>query len=304
MLKNFFTVVMLSAAAVFSANAQEDEGSAKPRMFVESFTYGSNVPRDLAEHIRQKVMTGLATSQRFDLVDETTETSMSMEEQRRLDEKAMADDKTRNQTLSAAGHDYIFSGNVLKYSINETSVEGKRYYTCTISYSVTVTDVLTSTTVASKAFEHSARTLLFSGYDTKDAAVNASANLAEGDMKDFLVSEFPLEGVFIPLDYEVKKDKLVTCYIELGSAVGVKVDDTFSVLVPTVRAGRTAYNEIGRIKVTEVVDGTLSFCKVVKEGKELYTALNAYLSLDERTREKQPIKVKSCLSGINIDKIF
>ncbi len=295
MLKKLFTAAVLLCIMAVSAVAQDEVENAKPRVFVEYFSNGNSVPGDIADQVRQRVIAGLANTQRFDLVDQSSESSMSLEEQRRQDEKAMADDKTRNQVLSAAGHDYIFGGSVLKYVINESVVEGKRRYTCTIGYSVSITEVVSSTTVASKTFEHTAMTLLFTAYDSVEAAVTASVNMVDNDMKDFLVSEFPLEGLFIPMDYEVKKDKLIACYIELGSDVGVKVDDHFALFVPSMRAGRTAYNEVAKLKVTEVVDGTLAYCKVTKNGKEAYAALNAFLNLDERTQAKHPIKVKSCL---------
>ena len=100
------------------------------------------------------------------------------------------------------------------------------------------------------------------------------------------------------MDYEVKKDKLVKCYIDLGSDHGVKKGDYFSILTPSVRAGRTTYSEVGRVRVEEVVDGTMSQCKVVQGDKKIFTAMDAFQALDEATQKKQPLKVKATVAPL------
>ena len=96
----------------------------------------------------------------------------------------------------------------------------------------------------------------------------------------------------------MKKDKLVKCYINLGSDHGVKKGDYFSVLAPSVRAGRTTYSEIGKMKVEEVVDGTMSQCKVVQGDKKIFTAMEAFQALDEAAQKQQPLKVKATIARL------
>lgn len=67
----------------------------------------------------------------------------------------MSDEKSRTQTITAAGHDYILGGNVLACSVKSEQKDGKTMYSCVLNYSVTVTEVATSTTVASATFDHS-----------------------------------------------------------------------------------------------------------------------------------------------------
>ena len=158
-------------------------------------------------------------------------------------------------TITAAGHDYILGGNVLACSVKSEQKDGKTMYSCVLNYSVTVTEVATSTTVASATFDHSPSGIggtvgkLLDLSDSKDKAIASAVNMIASDIENFLIKEFPLESTIVPMDYEVKKDKLVKCYINLGSDHGVKKGDYFSVLAPSVRAGRTTYSEIGKMKV-------------------------------------------------------
>lgn len=248
----------------------------------------------------------LPSTKRNDLnwVDQDAEYSMKKEEERRTDEKAMSDEKSRTQTITAAGHDYILGGNVLACSVKSEQKDGKTMYSCVLNYSVTVTEVATSTTVASATFDHSPSGIggtvgkLLDLSDSKDKAIASAVNMIASDIENFLIKEFPLESTIVPMDYEVKKDKLVKCYINLGSDHGVKKGDYFSVLAPSVRAGRTTYSEIGKMKVEEVVDGTMSQCKVVQGDKKIFTAMEAFQALDEAAQKQQPLKVKATIAPL------
>lgn len=249
-------------------------------------------------------MAALNKTKRFELVDQDAEGSMKKEEERRMDEKAMSDEKARTQIITAAAHDYILSGNVLACSVKAQEKDGKTMYSCVLNYSVTITEVATSTTVATATFDHSPSGLggtvgkLLDLSDSKDKAIASAINLVASDIEDFLIKEFPLESTVVPMDYEVKKDKLVKCYINLGSDHGVKKGDYFSILAPSVRAGRTTYSEVGRVRVEEVVDGTMSQCKVVQGDKKIFTAMEAFQALDEETQKQQPLKVKATVAPL------
>ncbi len=273
-LKTIATLMLLGVVTL-TTSAQEQKTAKKPRVLVENFTTANHVNEDISNMVRQEVIDGLNKTQRFEIVDETKKGTGGV------------------STDADASQDYIIKGDVLLCSVTEKVKDGKRQYYCDMSYSVTVIETATSSTVATKKFEHSGGGLLTSASETADKARTSSLTLIDSDMKDFLINEFPLEGTLLTMDYEVKKDKITTCYIEIGSDVGVKEKDYFVIMVPKVRAGRSTYSEVGKLRVTEVVDGTLSFCKITSKGKEVLEALNAYMSLDEETRAKQPIKVKS-----------
>ena len=70
----------------------------------------------------------------------------------------------------------------------------------------------------------------------------------------------------------------------------------FATLDTTVRKvvlGNVTYNEIGRVKVDEIVAGSISQCKVLAGPKEIYMAIENYLALDEASQQSQPIKVQA-----------
>ena len=297
MLKRIITIMALLCVAVIAVKAQEVK---KPRMYVEYFTEADGVEEANSDKVRQAVMAALNKTKRFELVDQDAEYSMKKEEERRTDEKAMSDEKSRTQTITAAGHDYILGGNVLACSVKSEQKDGKTMYSCVLNYSVTVTEVATSTTVASATFDHSPSGIggtvgkLLDLSDSKDKAIASAVNMIASDIENFLIKEFPLESTIVPMDYEVKKDKLVKCYINLGSDHGVY----FSVLAPSVRAGRTTYSEIGKMKVEEVVDGTMSQCKVVQGDKKIFTAMEAFQALDEAAQKQQPLKVKATIAPL------
>ena len=301
MLKRIITIMALLCVAVIAVKAQEVK---KPRMYVEYFTEADGVEEANSDKVRQAVMAALNKTKRFELVDQDAEYSMKKEEERRTDEKAMSDEKSRTQTITAAGHDYILGGNVLACSVKSEQKDGKTMYSCVLNYSVTVTEVATSTTVASATFDHSPSGIggtvgkLLDLSDSKDKAIASAVNMIASDIENFLIKEFPLESTIVPMDYEVKKDKLVKCYINLGSDHGVKKGDYFSVLAPSVRAGRTTYSEIGKMKVEEVVDGTMSQCKVVQGDKKIFTAMEAFQALDEAAQKQQPLKMKATIAPL------
>ena len=222
----------------------------------------------------------------------------------RTDEKAMSDEKSRTQTITAAGHDYILGGNVLACSVKSEQKDGKTMYSCVLNYSVTVTEVATSTTVASATFDHSPSGIggtvgkLLDLSDSKDKAIASAVNMIASDIENFLIKEFPLESTIVPMDYEVKKDKLVKCYINLGCDHGVKKGDYFSVLAPSVTASPTTSNEIGKMKVEEEVDRTMSQCNEEQGDKKIFTAMEAFQALDEAAQKQQPLKVKATIAPL------
>lgn len=296
--------IMLGMAMLFavSLSTQAQSQVKKPRLMVDYFLEADGVSEANSDKVREAVMSALANSQRFELVDRAAKISVNQELERRTDESAMADEKARTEVTSDAAYDYIMEGNITACSVKEEVKDGKKRYSCQLNYSVTVTAVATTTTVATKAFSHAPVALggfvgkLLESSDTPDKAIASAISLVASDMDNFILENFPLTGTVIPLDFETKKDKLVTCYIDLGSDHGVKEGDFFEISVPTYRAGRTTYKSVGRLKVTEVVDGTMSMCKVTKGEKQALIAINAVVELDEAEQKKQALQVKSIVA--------
>ena len=53
-----------------------------------------------------------------------------------------------------------------------------------------------------------------------------------------------------------------------------------------------------KMKVEEVVDGTMSQCKVVQGDKKIFTAMEAFQALDEAAQKQQPLKVKATIAPL------
>ena len=85
---------------------------------------------------------------------------------------------------------------------------------------------------------------------------------------------FPLTGNIIERA-GIKNDKQKEVYIDLGSANGLKEGVVLLVFRSKVVAGRTAKQEIARLKVKDVEGEDVSLCKVTSHGKDLKAALDA-----------------------------
>lgn len=291
MLKKFILSTALVLAAAFASNAQE-----KPRMYVNDFDVAEGVSEADAANIRHAVIDALTKSQKFELATSDMESALSQEIDRRSSEAAMHDAATRNEILMAAGCKYVMSGNIITCGLNRSVLDdGTIMYECVLSYSITVAEVATSTTVASEKFD-SNNGLLSGSWNSSSQPETAKSNAINHIAKDiegFVIEYFPTEGAIIPMDYEVKKDKMLSCYINLGTSQGVKVGDIFSVLAPKVVIGQITYSEVGKIKVEEVVSDMISRCKVTKGQKDIFLAMENFMALDEESQSQQAIKIKA-----------
>lgn len=276
MKKTIFMAVMLIFAAV-CAQAQSE----KPRIFVEKITKADAVSGDNAVMVRQGILDGLTKTGRFELIDAVTISDLEPELEKRQREMA----------------DFILNANVLTVSTNKKVKDGKTKYGCALKYTITLTDAKEQTTVGTKAFDHSPSGLggvmdALELYDSPEKAIAGAAGMIDLDLKEFVIDVLPIEGTVNPADYEAKKDKLEKCYINVGSSNGVKKGDYFAIMEATTRAGRTVYKEIAQLKVEEVIDETLSFCKVTKKQKEALKVMEKFAALDEQAQAEKPLKVK------------
>lgn len=265
--------LFLLAALLLAAPAVMQAQSEKPRILIEKFSKNDAVSTDDAVKIRSTVMNDFANTRRFELVDAVTIADLEAEMAQRQRETA----------------DYIVNGTVLTMAYtSEINKEGKTQYGCSLSYSITMTDTKNESTLGTETFDVSASNI----YDTKEEAANAAADNISKNIRNFVITYLPITGTVNPADYEAKKDKLQKCYINVGSSQGVKKGDTFKVLIPTVRAGRTTYKEVGDLKVEEVVDVDLSYCKITGKHKELLIEIEKYAALDEAAQNEKPLMIK------------
>lgn len=289
-----FTALVLFAiiANINSTYAQ------KPRMYVKEFTKANAVSGDDYNKVRAAVISALNLTERFELLDAATISSIAEEEERRQSESAMHDETARNEQKVTKANNYILDGTVTACTVKSNSKDGKTAFTCVLTYSLTVTDYASNTTVASKKFDHSPTGLggalgkLLDESTSAEGAKTSAINSIKTDIENFLIEEFPLRGEIYAEDFVTKKDKVTHCYINLGSNVGVKNGDWFAIYEVQTKVGKTIEKEIGRLKVTEA-DEEISNCKVTKGEKEVKKALDRYFENIENDPDTKLLRIKS-----------
>lgn len=108
---------------------------------------------------------------------------------------------------------------------------------------------------------------------TADKALNDAIDRLASRISEYYNHRYPLHSSIVERGEE-KKDKQRTVYIDLGSGCRVGKGQQFNIYVLKSIAGREARQEIGRLKVEEVMGDDLSLCKVTRGEKEVKTALD------------------------------
>lgn len=108
---------------------------------------------------------------------------------------------------------------------------------------------------------------------TADKALNDAIDRLASRISEYYNHRYPLHGCIVERGEE-KKDKQRTVYIDLGNNCRAEKGQQFNIYVLKSIAGREARQEIGRLKIEEVMGDDLSLCKVTKGEKEVKTALD------------------------------
>lgn len=312
-MKRMITAAFIALVGAAMVSAQEVQVK-RPRLLIENFSCAGGLSTAHRDQVRMNVISAINATERFDVMDANTQDALDHEAARRASERAMYDELARTENIIVKANNYILRGSLLSCSTQGTDVEGKTRYTYGLSYSITLVDASKSVDVATKTFSHGAmgtQTLIggtggailnhLGTYASAVDALNAGMSQVDNDVEKFLLEFLPLEGEVIAEDYEVKKDKLMAFYINIGSELGVKVGNHFAVMIAQVRAGRTIYHEIGRMKVKEVLDGTLSYCDVTKGEKALFEAMEEYQTMVADDPTTKPLFVRQIAGpGLNL----
>ena len=190
--------VLFVAIAMFALTA--NLCAQKSRMYVKEFTKVEGVSDDDFQKVRAAVISALNESQRFELLDATTLSSIAEEEARRQSESAIHDETARTEMLQTKANNYILDGVVTACTVKSNAKDGKTAFTCVLTYSVTVTDVANNATVATKKFDHSPTGLggtlgkILDESTSEEGAKTSAVNSIKSDIVNFLIEEFPLRG--------------------------------------------------------------------------------------------------------------
>lgn len=284
-----FSVCFLLVAATLWAQ----EEYRKPTVLVAGFKHAGNVSSSEAETLRNSIISSLSRQHRIRLIDLNTETTLSEEQKRRLNEATM-DDLMANggEEMQRLVADYIIVGtasNVMEETKESKSKDGKVTY----SYEATLTFAIQAIASKDGAIAYSG-TLTNKESDDNKQKARADA-FKTGLGCGFVEHLAPLEGEVYEGDYTEKKDKMLTCYIKLGAMHGVAEGDYFEICKVKYVAGEALYEEVGSLEVT-TAHNKISECKVRKKGAEdVLAAMKQYLR--DRTLNPEAAKPLMVRSG-------
>ena len=280
----FKKILMFTALFAVCAMTQAQ----KQRINVKTFTGSESVSAENVEKVRAAVISAVNASQRFDLLDDAAWASIEEELVRRSSEEAVNDAEARKALIAIKANNFLMTGNVASLEIKKEEKEGKIFYAAALNYSVSVTDVAGNKTVATKSFSRETTNVSVGGgsiagltdavlnNDTPEKAVNEVLTTIDGDIKKFFEEEFPLLATIYGEDFEIKKDKLVQCYISIGTNSGVFNDQMFDIFEVKIKVGKETKSKIGCLKIVQA-DEDIALGKVTKGDKEVKLAMDRYL---------------------------
>ena len=144
-------------------------------------------------------------------------------------------------------------------------------YKVLINVTLNLKDARTDEAVDSRIFSMTDSDI--SWMSTADKALNDAIDRLASGISEYYNSLYPLHGSIVERGEE-KKDKQRTVYIDLGTGCRMGEGQQFNIYVLKTITGREARQEIGRLKVEEVMGDDLSLCKVTRGEKEVKTALD------------------------------
>lgn len=278
-MKKSIILLMVAILGIFSGVAQE-EPQGKPNVFFDYFKYPSSIPFVWAEAIRNSVMDGIQKTNRVNLIDVDTKSTLAIERSRREQENASAgDDMDRLKVMTEEGANFLVTGIVTDVtSVEKFSDKGESLgYSASMAFTVKVIDPSNATTVFQESYTIPKNMLadFIKRYGkSADESVQICAQSIPKEMKKFVESAFPTVGKIIELD-EVKGDDVKSAYINLGSDNGMAKGAKFEVRVKRLVGGSTSLKMLGEAEVVDVESENLSKVKIKKGGKLIYEAFKS-----------------------------
>lgn len=256
---------------VMGAMAQED----KPAVLVQQFVNKSSGKDAVANTVQQSVVSGLVGTNRLNVVDAGTMTDLP---------------KVKNDLLVYLGDNgigWLVEGilNSVSSAHKSSTVNGKTtyYYEGNVNYTLTLINTETGVTAISETYTNS------STGDSETEAITAAATGAKGRMERFVQNNFKVEATIKALDEVDDKKGVKTCYINIGSNMGVENGQIFEVFGQIQVAGENIDRKIGEVKVIEVVSGTMSRCSTKNGGPAIKSAFENQQRITVRSRAKKDI---------------
>ena len=271
MKKLFVMAAML--LSVVGAIAQD----AKQTVLVEQFVNKSSAKDVEANALQQAIVSGLVSTGRLNVVDAGTMVDLPTVKNDRL------------IYLGDNGIGWMVEGvlNTVSTAKKSMNISGKTsyYYEGNVNYTLTLINTETGLTTISETYTDS------STGDSETEAITAAINDAKKRMNRFVQNHFKVEATIKALDEVDAKKGVKTCYISIGSDMGVENGQIFEVFAQIQIAGENVDRKIGEIKVVEVVSGTMSRCSTNSGGPEIKGAFDKQQKITVRSRAKKTISL-------------
>lgn len=254
----------------------------KQVVYVEYFSYSTEIGTARTEQVRNAVISSLASYQHIQVVDVASQSSLAQEKDRRSEEDALEDETARIGKMKKLGANFLIQGYVSTLDITEKveynkKGEAKTRYNAVMSYSIKVIDCENGTLLSTDMYSYDCKNC-----KNSEECVQKMLKKVPKSVKEVVTKNFKLSSIILDSDYESNnKDKLIKCYINLGEDDGVVSGTVFAVKQAIIKVGRVSWVEIGEIVVENIVAGDLALCKVKKGAKEIYTALEEIISIKE-----------------------
>ena len=278
MKKVFFLFLMALCSIGVSAK--------KKVVYVEYFSYSSEIGDVRTEQVRNSVISALAFYQHLQVVDVASQSSLAKEKDRRSDEDALEDETARIGKMKKLGANYLVQGYVSTLDITPKVERNKKgeekiTYNAVMSYSIKVVDCENGTLMSTDMFTYDCKNC-----KNEEECVQKMLKKTTKSINEVVTKDFKLNSIVLDSDYESKKDIskkdiLVKCFINIGEDDGVVPGTVFAVNKAIIKVGRVSWVEVGEIVVENVVAGDLSLCKVKKGAAEIQTALEEIISIKE-----------------------
>lgn len=273
-MKKLFTIILMALCSIGIY-------AKKQVVYVEYFSWSTEIGEARTEQVRNAVISALASYQHIQVVDVASQKSLATEKDRRSDEDALEDETARIGKMKKLGANYLVQGYVSTIDITEKVTynkkgEAKSTFDAVMSYSIKVIDCENGTLMSTDMFTYDCKNC-----KNTEECVQKMLKKTPKSVKEIVTKNFKLSSIILDSDYESNKDKLVKCYINLGEDDGVVPGTVFAVKKAIIKVGRVSWVEVGEIVVENIVAGDLALCKVKKGAVEIKTALEEIISIKE-----------------------
>ncbi len=268
-MKKIYPIILTLLVVFTCAPSAKAEAEYKKKVVaVEYFTNDRSVKTAYATAIRDRIISGISNMQRVDLIDVNSESALKLEESKRASESAMGDITARNGEMKRLGANYIITGNISSVVTEKVDSSDSYYYKASIVMNIKLINTENST-IQSSSYTLTGRSSTKS--NSRETAILNAISGSGSNMTKFINEKFPLSAKIVELK-DIKKDKLVSCYVNLGSVHGIKIDQYISIMKVLNVGGSDITEAIGQLRVREIVAPNMCLCTVAKGDKEVLKA--------------------------------